>query len=151
MQNESSPTRTPEAVAAPLQEVSTDAAPAPAGPYSQGIVAHGFLYTAGQTPHHPVTDAVVGETIEEQTHQAMRNLRAVLGAYGVEMSQIVKATVHLSDPSRDFDGFNAVYRTYVSSPFPARTTVGSGLEDFLVEIDVVAAVPTTYAGSSAGD
>ncbi|MEO3940630.1 Rid family hydrolase [Paenarthrobacter nicotinovorans] len=122
-------------------QVVTDLAPSPAGPYSQAIVANGFLYTAGQTPHDPTTDERVGITIEEQTIQAMENLAKVLGAHGLDFSHVVKATVHLHHPRRDIDGFNAVYEKYVVAPYPARTTVGSFLGDFLVEIDVVAALP----------
>ena len=122
-------------------QVSTELAPGPAGPYSQGIVANGFLYTAGQTPHHPVTGETVGTTIEEQTLQAMKNLGAVLDAHGLDFSHAVKATVHLHHPGRDFTGFNVVYEKFVEIPYPARTTVGSYLGDFLVEIDAVAAIP----------
>ncbi len=122
-------------------QVKTDLAPRPAGPYSQAIVANGFLYTAGQTPHHPVTDATVGVTIEEQTEQAMENLAAVLNAHGLNFSHVVKTTVHLHHPGRDFTGFNATYEKYVVAPYPARTTVGSFLGDFLVEIDAIATVP----------
>ncbi|WP_411731822.1 RidA family protein [Paeniglutamicibacter sp.] len=124
-----------------LQAVSTNLAPAPSGPYSQAIVANGFLYTAGQTPHDPVTDETVGITIEEQTVRAMDNLGAVLAAHGLDFSHVVKATVHLHHPGRDMAGFNAIYAQYVRAPYPVRTTVGSFLGDFLVEIDVVAAIP----------
>ncbi|WOH19014.1 Rid family hydrolase [Paenarthrobacter sp. GOM3] len=123
------------------QQVVTSLAPSPAGPYSQAIVANGFLFTAGQTPHDPVTDERVGITIEEQTIQAMTNLGEVLSAHGLDFSHVVKATVHLHHPGRDFDGFNRVYEKYVVAPYPARTTVGSFLGDFLVEIDVVAVLP----------
>ncbi|WP_347109282.1 Rid family detoxifying hydrolase [Paenarthrobacter sp. S56] len=123
------------------QQVSTDLAPSPAGPYSQAIAANGFLYTAGQTPHHPVTGETVGTTIQEQTLQAMANLEQVLAAHGLDFSHVVKATVHLHHPGRDFAGFNAIYEKYVTAPYPARTTVGSFLGDFLVEIDAVAAIP----------
>ncbi len=123
------------------QQVSTDLAPSPGGPYSQAIAANGFLYTAGQTPHDPVTGDTVGTTIEEQTVQAMKNLGEVLGAHGLDFSHVVKATVHLHHPGRDFTEFNATYEKYVEAPYPARTTVGSFLGDFLVEVDVVAAIP----------
>ncbi|WP_018775504.1 RidA family protein [Arthrobacter sp. 131MFCol6.1] len=123
------------------QQISTDLAPSPAGPYSQAIAANGFLYTAGQTPHHPATGDTVGATIEEQTAQTMANLAAVLGGHGLDFSHVVKATVHLHHPGRDFDGFNAIYAGFFEAPYPARTTVGSFLGDFLVEIDVVAAIP----------
>ncbi|TLM88230.1 RidA family protein [Pseudarthrobacter sp. NamE5] len=123
------------------QQVVTSLAPSPAGPYSQAIVANGFLFTAGQTPHDPVTDELVGITIEEQTIQAMTNLGEVLAAHGLDFSHVVKATVHLHHPGRDFDGFNTIYSKYMEAPYPARTTVGSFLGDFLVEIDVVAVIP----------
>ncbi|WAM14545.1 RidA family protein [Rhodococcus sp. JS3073] len=123
------------------QHVSTEHAPRPAGHYSQAIIAGGVLYTAGQTPHHPNTWELVGTTIEEQTEQAMRNLAAVLESCGSDFSHVVKATVHLQNPARDFTGFNETYQKFVSHPYPARTTVGSHLGDFLVEIDVVALCP----------
>ena len=125
----------------PRQQVSTDRAPSPAGPYSQAIIANGFLYTAGQTPHDPVTGRTVGTSIEEQTVQTMKNLAAVLHGHKLNFSHVIKATVHLHPPGRDVAGFNAVYQEFVEAPYPARTTVGSFLGDFLVEIDVVAALP----------
>ncbi|MET4097365.1 RidA family protein [Arthrobacter sp. UYCu712] len=125
----------------PRQQVTTDLAPSPAGPYSQGITANGLLFTAGQSPHDPVNGHTVGTTIEEQTVQTTKNLAAVLAAHGLDFSHVVKATVHLHHPGRDFAGFNASYEEFVEAPYPARTTVGSFLGDFLVEIDVVAAIP----------
>jgi 2-iminobutanoate/2-iminopropanoate deaminase len=123
------------------QQISTDLAPPPAGPYSQAIVANGFVYTAGQTPHDPVTGRSVGTTFEEQTAQTLANLAAVLAGHNLDFSHVVKATVHLHHPGRDFAGFNATYQEFVQTPYPARTTVGSFLSDFLVEIDVIAALP----------
>ncbi|WP_454698553.1 RidA family protein [Arthrobacter humicola] len=123
------------------QQVTTDLAPSPAGPYSQAIAANGFLFTAGQTPHDPVTGETVGITIEEQTLQAMKNLAGVLAGHGLDFSHVVTTTVHLHHPGRDFPGFNATYEGFVETPYPARTTVGSFLGDFLVEIDAVAAIP----------
>jgi 2-iminobutanoate/2-iminopropanoate deaminase len=112
-----------------------------AAPYSQAIVANGLLFTAGQTPHHPVSGRTVGTTIEEQTVQTMNNLAAVLAAHNLNFGHVVKATVHLHHPGRDVAGFNATYREFLEVPYPARTTVGSFLNDFLVEIDVVAVIP----------
>ncbi|WP_235835493.1 MULTISPECIES: RidA family protein [Arthrobacter] len=123
------------------RQITTSLAPGPAGPYSQAIAANGFLYTAGQTPHDPITGERVGTTIEEQTVQAMRNVSEVLAAHQLDFGHVVKATVHLHHPGRDFPGFNAIYEEFVVAPFPARTTVGSFLGDFLVEIDVVAVIP----------
>lgn len=131
--------------------VHTEDAPAPAGAYSQGIAANGFLYTAGFGPHDPQTGRIVGETIEEQTAQVLRNLSAVLKAHGSGLEEVVKATVHLQNLHRDFAGFNAVYRRTFSGPYPVRTTVGSQLADILVEIDVVAVVSTSPDPSCEAD
>ena len=122
------------------QEVTTGEAPRPAGAYSQGIVANGFLYTAGFGPQDPATGEVA-DTIEEQTAQVMRNVEAVLSVHGLSFDDVVKATVHLQHLHRDFPGFNAMYESFVRRPYPVRTTVGSDLANILVEIDVVAALP----------
>jgi reactive intermediate/imine deaminase len=122
-------------------EVVTGGAPTPKGAYSQAIVAGGFLYTAGFGPQDPATGQVAGDTVEEQTAQVMRNLVAVLAAYDLDFSHVVKATVHLQDLHRDFPGFNVTYEQYVVAPYPVRTTVGSNLANILVEIDVVAYIP----------
>jgi len=122
------------------REVSTDQAPAPGGAYSQGIVANGFLYTAGIGPHNPQTKEVVGSTIEDQTRQTMANLKAILAAEGLDFSDVVKTTAHLQNSPRDFAGFNTVYSEHFEKPFPVRTTVGSQLANILVEIDFVAAL-----------
>ncbi|WP_235506100.1 RidA family protein [Arthrobacter sp. Leaf337] len=71
----------------------------------------------------------------------VKNLAAVLAGHGLDFSHVVKTTVHLHHPGRDFPGFNAAYEAFVETPYPARTTVGSFLGDFLVEIDTVAAIP----------
>ncbi|NKG19502.1 RidA family protein [Paeniglutamicibacter terrestris] len=124
------------------QAISTSHAPPPSWAYSQGIIANGFLFTAGQTPHDPITDETVGITIEEQTARAMANLEAVLAAHHLDFSHVVKTTVHLHHPGRDSSGFNSIYEQFVLKPYPVRTTVGSFLGDFLVEIDAVAVIPT---------
>ena len=117
--------------------VNPAATPPPAGPYSKGILVNGFLYTAGLGPQDPEGN-VIGETIEEQTRQVMRNVLAVLAEAGMDASHIVKSTVHLQHLDRDFAGFNAAYREFLAEPYPVRTTVGSQLANILVEIDVVA-------------
>ena len=118
--------------------ISTTAAPAPAGAYSQAVVANGFVYTAGFGGHDPVTGQL-GETIEEQTRAVLSSISAVLAEAGLDLGDVVKATVHLHDLDRDFAGFNAEYAAHFSAPYPVRTTVGSRLAGILVEIDVVAA------------
>ncbi|NQX28839.1 RidA family protein [Microbacteriaceae bacterium VKM Ac-2854] len=119
--------------------VSTPDAPNPAGAYSQGIVANGFLYTAGFGPQN-VHTGETAEGIEAQTRQCLANVAAVLATQGLDFSDVVKSTVHLQNLAEDFPGFNAVYREIVPEPLPVRTTVGSQLANILVEIDVVAAL-----------
>lgn len=123
-----------------LTQITSIDAPPPSGAYSQGIVANGFLYTAGFGPIDSVTRTIVGDTIEEQTAQTLRNIGAVLREVDLDYSDVVKATVHLQEFERDFAAFDATYRLSFSPPFPVRTTVGSSLAGILVEIDIVAAV-----------
>ncbi len=120
----------------PKQQVTTDKAPRPAGPYSQGLRVGDFVFVAGQGPADPVTGKI-GATIEEQTAQVLENIKAILEAAGVTMADVVKSTVHLSDMSL-FARFNSVYTTYFPDPKPVRTTVGSQLPNIMVEIDVIA-------------
>ncbi|MDT0328117.1 RidA family protein [Nocardiopsis lambiniae] len=117
--------------------VRTDKAPAPAGAYSQGIVAGGFLFTAGFGPQDPETGEVA-PTVGEQTAQVLANVSAVLAEHGLTLDDVVKTTVHLQNLKSDFPEYNAVYEQHFSAPYPVRTTVGSDLADILVEIDVVA-------------
>jgi 2-iminobutanoate/2-iminopropanoate deaminase len=118
--------------------VHTTNAPQPAGPYSQGIEANGFFYTAGFGPQDPTTGAVP-DSVGGQTRQVLRNVQAVLAERGLTTDDCVKTTVHLADLA-DFTEFNEAYAEFFSEPYPVRTTVGSQLANILVEIDVVAAV-----------
>lgn len=120
--------------------IITDNAPKPAGPYSQGIVANGFLYSAGFGPQDPATGAVAA-SVGEQTRQVLRNIEAVLAEHGVTLNDSVKVTAHLQNLKEDFAEYNEAYAEFFSAPFPVRTTVGSQLFDILVEIDVVVALP----------
>jgi 2-iminobutanoate/2-iminopropanoate deaminase len=115
-------------------------APKPAGPYSHGVAANGFLFTAGFGPQDPVTGKVP-EGVREQTRQVLRNIEAVLVESGVGFADVVKVTAHLQHLKRDFAEFNEAYLEFVPTPYPVRTTVGSDLYDILVEIDVIAAFP----------
>ncbi|GHD35169.1 RidA family protein [Nocardiopsis kunsanensis] len=117
--------------------VRTDRAPAPAGAYSQGVVAGGFLFTSGLGPQDPV-DGIVAPSVGEQTAQVLANISAVLAEHGLTLDDVVRATVHLESLKADFAEFDAVYEEHFSAPYPVRTTVGSDLADILVEIDVVA-------------
>lgn len=123
------------------QAFSSDSAPRPGGSYSQVVQAGELLFTAGMGPTDPVTGAVVGATVEEQTAQVLDNLAAALAAAGAGLEDVVKVTTHLAELERDFAGYDRVYRARMVEPYPARTTVGSQLMGFLVEIDVVAVRP----------
>lgn len=89
-------------------------------------------------PLNPETGEIVGDSIEKQTHQVMKNLGAVLQEAGLDYADVIKATVHLQELTRDFAGFNHTYQCYFNGHFPVRTTVGSDLNKILVEIDFVA-------------
>lgn len=122
-------------------EVKTSDAPAPAGSYSQGLVANGFLFTAGQGPMDPATGQMAEGDVGPQTRQVMRNLEAILKVHGLSFANVVKVTSHLQNLGDDFAEYDAAYREFLVEPFPVRTTVGSTLANILVEIDVVAAFP----------
>ena len=126
-----------------LHIVHTDQAPAAIGPYSQGIVANGFLYTAGQIALDPGSGQVVAGDVVAQTEQVFRNLAAILGTAGSTWEHVVKATVYLMD-MRDFPKVNEVYGRVMGDARPARSTVQvSGLpRGVLVEIDLIALVPS---------
>jgi 2-iminobutanoate/2-iminopropanoate deaminase len=121
--------------------VSTAGAPAAIGPYSQGIVADGFLFSAGQAALDPVTANLVDGGIEPETERVMANLTAVLDAAGASWGDVVKTTIFLVDIA-DFAVVNAIYGRFVTDPPPARSTVGvaSLPKGARVEIEVVARV-----------
>lgn len=120
----------------------TDKAPSAIGPYSQGIVANGFLFTAGQIAIDPATNQVVPGDVGKQTERVLANLAAVLDAAGAKWSDVVKTTVYLHDMS-DFPLVNDVYGRALGDARPARSTVQvSALpRGVLVEIDAIVALP----------
>ena len=122
--------------------ISTDRAAGPFGgaPYSQAIVASGFVFTAGQIGARADGAGLVGETIEEQTEQVIANLKAILEAAGSSLDAVVKTTCFLSDLA-NFAAFNEVYRKHFSGAFPARSTFGVSLPaGVLVEVEAIARV-----------
>jgi 2-iminobutanoate/2-iminopropanoate deaminase len=125
-----------------VKTVQTDKAPAAIGPYSQGIVANGFLFTAGQIAIDPATGQVLTGTVAAQTERVMANLAAVLASVGATWKDVVKTTVYLHDMN-DFPTVNEVYGKALGDARPARSTVQvSALpRGVLVEIDAVVAVP----------
>ena len=124
-----------------LKTIQTEKAPAAIGPYSQGIIANGFLFTAGQIALDPSTGQIVGGDVVSQAERVMTNLEGVLAAAGVTWSDVVKTTVYLHDMN-DFPRVNEVYARALGSARPARSTVQvAGLpRGVLVEIDAIAAL-----------
>jgi 2-iminobutanoate/2-iminopropanoate deaminase len=125
----------------PLKKISTDKAPSAIGPYSQGIVANGFVFTAGQIPLDPVAGKIVEGGIVEQTEQVMKNLQEVLRAAGANWGDVVKTTVYLQDLAH-FPTVNEVYGKWLGDARPARSTVQvSALpRGAMVEIDATAVI-----------
>ena len=122
-----------------MQVVATGGAPKAIGPYSQGIVAHGFVFTAGQIALDPKTMQVVEGDITAQAEQVMKNLMAVLSNAGCSWAEVVKTTIFLADMA-DFAKVNEVYARHIGGSRPARSTVAvAGLpRGVRVEIDCVA-------------
>ena len=99
----------------------TDHAPRAIGPYSQAVKAQGFLYTSGQLGIDPATGKLC-EGVENQAHQAMKNLGAILKEAGLTYAAILKTTVFVTD-LKDFAKVNAIYESYFEGAFPARSCV----------------------------
>ena len=122
-----------------IQSVHTENAPAAIGPYSQAVRAGNTVYVSGQIPIDPETGAFAGEDIASQTRQSLTNIRNILKAAGMDMSNVVKTTVLLADIA-DFAAMNAVYSEFFSEPFPARSAfaVRDVPKGALVEIECIA-------------
>jgi 2-iminobutanoate/2-iminopropanoate deaminase len=120
--------------------ITTDHAPKPIGPYSQAVLANGFLFTA-QIALDPNTNAFLEEDVAQQTERVLQNLKAILTHEGLTLSHVVKTTVFLKDMN-DFAAMNEVYAKYFPVAAPARSIVQvAGLpKDALVEIELVAAL-----------
>lgn len=122
--------------------INTTNAPAPIGPYNQAVIANGFLFLSGQIAINPVSNELVQSSIAEETHQVMRNIKAVLleASYGFE--DVVKTTIFLTDMNL-FAEVNEIYGSYFNVDFPARETVAvKGLPKGVnVEISITAYKP----------
>lgn len=125
-----------------MKSISTDQAPAAIGPYSQAVIAQGFLYTSGQVALTPAGDFLQGSAVEE-VHQVFANLDALLAASGCQRSDVVRATVYLTDLG-EFAAINEVYAAYFGDHRPARACVQVAAlpKGAQVEIDFVAQVPS---------
>ncbi len=119
--------------------ISTEKAPGAIGPYSQAVVAGGFIYVSGQLPIDPSTGEFAGNDATSQTKQSLANVKAILEEAGYTMNDVVKATIYLDDIA-DFAAMNAVYDTFFEAPYPARAAfaVQTLPKNALVEIEVVA-------------
>jgi 2-iminobutanoate/2-iminopropanoate deaminase len=123
------------------QRIETQAAPAAIGPYSQGIVAGGFLFTAGQIALDPATGKIVDGGIVGQTTRVLTNLREVLTAAGATWADVVRSTVYLVDLA-DFPTVNEIYGKHFGTARPARSTVQVEAlpRGGLIEIDLIAQI-----------
>ncbi len=123
------------------KEVFTEKGAPPAGIYSQGIAASGTtVYISGQGPLDPTTGQVVAGGFREQATRVFENLRILLEAAGTDWAHVTKTGVYLANLS-DFAEMNEIYQTYLTKPYPARTTVGVQLPGILIEVDCIAVVP----------
>lgn len=123
-----------------MKKLSTDKAPAAIGPYSQAVITGNLLFSSGQIALDPETGVVVGETIEEQTEQVMKNLGAILEEAGLTYDNVVKTVCFLDDMG-DFATFNEIYSKYFTNK-PARSCVAVETlpKGVLCEVEVIAEI-----------
>jgi 2-iminobutanoate/2-iminopropanoate deaminase len=121
--------------------VETQGAPTPVGPYSQGVMLDGWIWTSGQVALDPSTGKVVGQDAAAQADRTLQNIKAILEAGGSGLERVVRATVYLTNMD-DFAAVNAVYAKYFPTAFPARVCVEVSRLPLgaLVEIDVTAKI-----------
>jgi len=126
-----------------VKHVKTDKAPAAIGAYSQGTIAGGLLFSAGQIALDPATGQLIDGDIDAQTERVMENLQEVLDAAGSSWTEVVKTTVYLHDMAH-FPRVNEIYGKWIGEARPARSTVQVTAlpRGALVEIDLVATVAT---------
>ncbi len=122
--------------------INTPDAPAPIGPYNQAILSGNQLFISGQICLDPVSGKLKNKDIQEETHQVMHNLKAILSAAGMDFSNVIKSTIFITD-MHSFTDMNEVYGKYFTNDFPARETVQvSALPKFVnVEISMIAINP----------
>ena len=124
-----------------MKIIATLDAPAAIGPYVQGKIVNGLLYASGQIPLNPLNGEIVGDSIETQTEQVMKNISAILKEAHSDFDLVIKTTCFLKN-IEDFSRFNAIYAKFFDKVFPARSAVGvAGLpKNVLIEIEVIAEV-----------
>jgi len=119
--------------------ISTSKAPAAVGPYSQAIKVDNFIFTSGQIPFDPETNELVGEDIESQTRQVLKNVTAVLEAAGATLDDVVKTTMFIQNMD-DFNTINEIYGEFFTENPPARSAVEAARlpKNVLIEVEVIA-------------
>ena len=119
--------------------IHTNQAPAAIGPYSQAVKVGSLVFVSGQIPVDPATGEFAGPDIETQTHQSLKNLKAILEEAGSGLDKVVKTTVFMADMA-DFATVNSIYAEYFTEPYPARSAVAvkSLPKGVLIEIEVIA-------------
>ena len=121
------------------ERIQTSKAPNAIGPYSQAIVTDTLVFCSGQGPMDPETNTLVEGDVTVQALRTMQNIKALLGEMGLDFGDVVKTTCYLADMD-DFKAFNEVYGSFMSEPYPARTTIEAARlpMDIRVEIEVIA-------------
>jgi len=123
------------------QAIISDKAPQPRGPYSPAIIASGpTVYVSAQGPIDPATNQLIDGSFAEQAERVFQNVTALLEAAGTSWQHAVKVTVYLADFS-NFAAMNQVYLTYVSAPYPARTTIQAPIGTSALGVDCIAVIP----------
>lgn len=130
-----------------ITQIATDQAPKAIGPYSQAICAGDYVFVSGQIAIDPATSKLVGEKIEDQTRQVLKNMEAILTAQGLTLENVVKTEVYLKD-LKDFSAMNTIYGekfSYTIKPARATVQISKLPLDALVEISCVAFIPNASA------
>lgn len=122
--------------------ITTDNAPAAAGPYSQGVILGNLIFTSGQIPLDPVSGEIVPGGVGAQARQALENLEAVLNAAGTKLDNILKTTIFIKNMD-DFAAINEIYASFFGAEPPARSCIEAARlpKDVLIEIEAVAYLP----------
>ena len=125
-----------------MKTIQTTKAPAAIGPYSQAVEANGFVFASGQLGINPATGEFVEGDVQTQTRQALTNARAIMNEAGLDLKNVIKTTVFLSDMA-NFAAMNEIYAEFFSEPYPARSAVAVKTlpKNALVEVECIAVRP----------
>lgn len=125
-----------------MKTIQTTKAPAAIGPYSQAVEANGFVFASGQLGINPATGEFIEGDVQAQTRQALTNARAIMNEAGLDLNNVIKTTVFLSDMA-NFAAMNEIYSEFFSEPYPARSAVAVKTlpKNALVEVECIAVRP----------